>query len=204
MNTPEICAYLSQADSIMAAIISRYPDFVIRVTPNQNLFESLCDAIISQQLSGKAAAAISKKFIALFDDIFPTPEILLEKSEETLRTAGLSGQKARYLQHIAQFWVARQLHQFDFAALSNDEILQLLTQIKGVGKWTVEMILMFTLYRPDVFSIGDLGIRKSIALHYGLDMNDKAFIAQATQIAEKWQPYRTIACRYLWLALDNR
>lgn len=204
MNTPEIKNHLSHTDPIMGQIINRYPDFSIQINKEQNLFESLCEAIISQQLSGKAAAAISKKFVALFDNSFPTPTLLLDQTEETLRTAGLSGQKARYLYNIARFWLDRNLAQCDFESLSNEEILTLLTEIKGVGKWTVEMILMFTLYRTDVFPIGDLGIRKSIAMHYNLDMDDKTFIAQATEIAQQWQPYRTVACRYLWLALDNR
>lgn len=204
MNTSEIRRYLADADPVMAQIIDRYPSFEIKMSADESIFESLCDAIISQQLSGKAAAAISKKTLALFGGVFPTPAQLLEKPEELLRTAGLSGQKARYLHNIARFWIARNLHSYDFAAQSNEEVLLLLTEIKGVGKWTVEMILMFTLYRSDVFPIGDLGIRKSIAMHYGLDMGAKTFIADATTIADQWQPYRTIACRYLWQALDNR
>ncbi len=203
MNTPAVRQYLSAADPVMAAIIESCPNFEISTPQQPTLYESLCRTIVSQQLSTKAAAVIYQRFLGLFHTGFPLPADLLATPEATLRSAGLSGQKARYLHNIAQFWIDRQLHDYDFAAQSDEAILSLLTEIKGVGKWTVEMILMFNLYRPDVFSIGDLGIRKSIAKRYGLDIADKMFVAQATDIARAWQPYRTVACRYLWHDLDN-
>ncbi|MBK8444851.1 MAG: DNA-3-methyladenine glycosylase 2 family protein [Sphingobacteriales bacterium] len=196
--------HLMLQDAVMARLIADYP-IEVHYEEAGDIYETLLDAIISQQLSVKAAAAIVKEFKALFGGYFPAPHLLLQHDTEFLRTAGISNQKAGYLLNIAHFWTDNNLQTFDFQQYSDDEVLQLLTQIKGVGCWTVEMILIFALYRNDVFSVGDLGIRKAVARHYEIaaPIESRAFAAEAAALSESWRPYRSYACRYLWASLDN-
>lgn len=206
MITEQAKVHLSAVDPIMAELISRCP-IGVEQREREDVFQSLCRAIIYQQLSGKAAAAIERKFLALFDHTFPLVPVLANAPVEQLRTAGLSGQKANYLGNIARFWQEQELHQFDWDKRSDDELIALLTQIKGVGKWTVEMLLIFTLQRPDVFPNADLGIKKSIARHYKSmkedDIMSRSFAQKMQTLSETWKPYRSTATRYLWRAIDG-
>ena len=164
----------------------------------------LCNSIMSQQLSTKVARVIHKRFLELFGNSQPTPQQILEVPFETLRGIGLSNAKTHYVRNVCQFFTDNKLTDAKFNRMSNEEIIDLLTQIKGVGKWTVEMILMFTLGREDVFAVDDLGIQQSITKLYKLDSSDKKSMKEKMlQISAKWMPYRTYACRYLWNWKDN-
>ncbi len=201
-NLSQIKHYLAEADPVMAKLIVQYPLQIPQQA--QPVYNDLCSAIISQQLSVKAAANIEHRYLQLFGGQHPHPPTLLETPIENLRACGISNSKANYLQNIARYWLQKQLHSWNWVDKANEEIINELTQIKGVGRWTADMVLMFTLLRPDVLPLGDLGIRKAIAQNYQLSLEDKDFLHKATQIAAVWQPYRTIACRYLWKSLDNK
>ncbi len=175
--------------------------------PAQNrIYVALLESIVSQQISVKAADAIFGRFCALFPDNYPQEDALLLKTADELRGAGLSFQKIKYLKCVAEFSL-RQLgatSAFDRAfldAMTDEEIVQYLLPIKGVGRWTVEMLLMFVLDRPDVFPIDDLIIRQRMMLAYPDQTNGltgKALYRVLQDIAKPWQPYRTTACLYLW------
>ena len=165
-----------------------------------DVYATLLDSITSQQLSVKAAATIHQRFLELFEDHYPDPNILIDLSPETLRQVGLSGQKSQYLRNTAAFFLENNLMQYNWRQHTEEEIVQLLTQIKGVGRWTVEMILMFSLHFPDVFPIDDLGIQQAIIKLYEIspDLKGKPLRKTMTEIAEPWRPYRSYASRYLW------
>lgn len=171
--------------------------------PETTVYGSLLRSIISQQLSVKAAATIYGRFVDLFDSKTPPPALILGKTMEELRAVGLSKQKAGYMQNIAHFAQQNNLDKIDWTTYSDEEIITLLTQIKGVGVWTVQMILMFTLQRPDVLPTADLGIQQAIQQLYGLDEKGKLLIAKMKEIAAPWSPYRTTACLYLWRWKDQ-
>jgi DNA-3-methyladenine glycosylase II len=165
---------------------------------SEDLYLSLLESIVSQQLSVKAADTIWGRFLALFPAGYPDPGQLLATAPEILRGAGLSGAKAAYLQNVAQFALTSGLGHAQISPLSDQELIQYLTQIKGVGKWTVEMQLIFALGHPDVFSVDDLAIRQVMVKCYGLTETGKPLYHTLHQIAEHWRPYRSWACRYLW------
>lgn len=169
---------------------------------DQELFPALLSAIVSQQLSIKAAATIRGRFLGLFKNSVPTAKALLKLKDDQLRAAGLSYQKAGYLKNIAAFSLKNTL---DYELLKNktdDELIDYLVQIKGVGRWTVEMLLMFHLGRKDVFPKDDLGIRNGIKALYHLSSEKKELFRDMERIAEAWRPYRTMACMYLWRYKD--
>jgi DNA-3-methyladenine glycosylase II len=183
---------------------------VIRVTElergrkDKDLYFALLRAIVGQQLSVKAAVTIWKRFLALFPDDYPSPEQVLQMPADSMRAAGLSFQKAGYLKNIAQFSIDKTLDYKKLQKLSDDELVEYLVQIKGVGRWTAEMILMFTLQREDVFPKDDLGIQTGISRLYGLKVSDKKkLFKQMDKISESWRPYRTLACLYIWRFKDD-
>jgi DNA-3-methyladenine glycosylase II len=197
---PEILAHLSK-DKKLKAVIEKQG--VISYTTHSDLYTSLLSSIVSQQLSVKAADTIWNRFAGLFPNQDPLPRLVLKKTPEQLRAVGLSFQKAGYIQNIARFAID---HGFDHAVLKkmdDDELVEHFTQIKGVGKWTVQMLLMFTMGRMDVFPEDDLGIQMGIKKIYGLSSEKKELKADMHRIAAKWSPYRTIACRYVWKHKDN-
>ncbi|MFM9950438.1 MAG: DNA-3-methyladenine glycosylase family protein [Saprospiraceae bacterium] len=163
-----------------------------------DLYAELVESIIYQQLSIKAAATIHKRFLGLFPEGYPVPEALVKLDTELLRGVGLSYQKANYVRNVAEFFMAENLIGYNWNDHEDEEILRRLTQIKGVGRWTVEMILMFTLKRPDVFPMDDLGVQNSMIKLYGLTETGKALRQRMIEIAETWRPYRSWACVYLW------
>jgi len=163
-----------------------------------DLYAELVESIIYQQLSIKAAATIHKRFLGLFPEGYPAPEALVKLDTELLRGVGLSYQKANYVRNVAEFFMAENLIGYNWDDHEDEEILRRLTQIKGVGRWTVEMILMFTLKRPDVFPMDDLGVQNSMIKLYGLTETGKALRQRMMEIAETWRPYRSWACVYLW------
>jgi DNA-3-methyladenine glycosylase II len=167
-----------------------------------DVYKDLLRAIISQQLSLKAAATIYGRFLNLFENQNPLPESISNLSIEALRSVGLSKQKAEYVQNVASYFRQEQIKPWQ--ELSDEEVLQELTSIKGVGKWTAEMILIFSLDRKDIFPIDDLGIRQMMIKLYEVETSSPKETAQKlTAIAEKWRPYRSIACFFLWQFKDG-
>ena len=163
-----------------------------------DIYYNLIRAIVYQQLSGKAAATIHGRFLDLFPEAYPYPESLLEFDLPTLRSAGLSRQKASYIQNVAEFFQRENLLGKDLANMEDEAVIQFLTQIKGVGRWTVEMLLMFTLNRPDILPLDDLGIQQAIQLLHGFEDKGRSLKKRMLEIAEDWRPYRTYASLYLW------
>ncbi len=184
-------------DPVIQKLIKKYGD----LTWNKkeiNLFESLIESIISQQLSIKASDTIFSRFKNLFK-AFPTPKEILKTSDEKLRSVGLSGSKAKYIKSLSEFIEKKDLVLENLKNLEDEEVITELTKVKGIGRWTAEMILIFTLRRPDIFSIGDLALRKAVSRLYSVDIND---LAKIKKISLKWIPYRSTASRYLWKSLE--
>lgn len=162
-------------------------------------FLDLTEIVTGQQLSMKAADAIFKRLLGLFPDK-PTPKQILTLSADQLRAIGYSRPKASYLHNIALAVEKGSLPIDQLDTLTDDKISTAVTAIKGLGPWSAEMFLMFSLKRPDIFSVGDLGIRTAISRLYHLDREDKPAIIK---LSENWRPFRTYACRYLWASLDS-
>ena len=173
------------------------------IETHNDIYADLLGSIISQQLSVKAAATIESRFLDLFPNRNPSPEYVITLSPEILRGVGLSGQKASYIRNIAAYWIEKQANIKDWMAMSDDDIIAELTQIKGVGKWTVQMILMFRLNRLDIFPIDDLGIRQGMIKLYGIEETGRELIKRLHEIAESWRPYRSVACRHIWKWKDT-
>lgn len=164
------------------------------------LYGELVESIIGQQLSGKAADTIFKRFLALYKGSkFPRPDELLKTDVEKLRSAGMSYSKTAYIKNIASAFKNKELDVEKLKKMSDADVIKILTKIKGVGNWTAEMILIFTFKREDVFSLGDAGLRKAIKNLYKIE-KDKDILA----LSEKWKPKRSYACWYLWRSLENR
>ncbi|MEP6595569.1 MAG: DNA-3-methyladenine glycosylase 2 family protein [Ginsengibacter sp.] len=165
----------------------------------KDVYLHLCASILSQQLSTKVAKVFHQRFLNLYTTKNPAPREILETPFETLKGIGLSNAKAKYLHNVCIFFIENKITDARLYKMSNEEVIDLLTQIKGVGRWTVEMILMFTLGREDVFAIDDFGIQQSITKLYKLGGTDKKLMKEKILlISSKWSPYRTYACRYLW------
>ena len=189
-------------DKKLKKILDLQEPFVLQ--PRKKVYLHLCASIISQQLSTKVAKVIYQRFLNLFGTKEPLAEQISAIPVETLRGIGFSNAKASYVHNVCKFFVEHKLTDARLHKMSNEEVIDLLTQIKGVGKWTVEMILMFTLGREDVFAVDDLGIQQSITKLYKLDSSDKKLMKEKMlEISVKWSPYRTYACRYLWGWKDN-
>ena len=165
----------------------------------KNVCLNLCKSIVSQQLSTRVAEVIYARFLHLYKNKRPNPQQIINTPVEQLRSAGLSNAKANYLQNVCRFFIEEKLTDAILHKMSDEEVIEKLTQIKGVGKWTVEMILMFTLGREDVFAMDDLIIQQRFALLYKADVADKkALREKMIKVSATWSPYRTYACRYLW------
>jgi DNA-3-methyladenine glycosylase II len=193
--------HLSSHDPILAKIIASYkqPDFM----PHNNYYQALVDSIISQQLSVKAAASIEKRFKDSFDGDFPTPEQLLSRDIEQLRSLGLSRPKASYIQDLAQKIIDGTVEFSTIDTLSNDEITTELTKVKGIGEWTAHMFLLFCMGRSDVLPVGDLGIRNGIKKLYDFDHVPTPDEVREVAMKHGWHPYESTASWYIWQSLDN-
>jgi len=190
-----------QKDKKMAKIIKE-PLPALQLHPNIPL--RLMASIMSQQLNTKVAKVIYKRFLEIYGGEEPEPQQVLDTDFDTLRAVGLSNAKVRYVQNVADFCIEHTITDTKLLALSNSEIIELLTQIKGVGKWTVEMLLMFSLGREDVFAVDDLGIQQAMVKAYKIPAEDKKLVKEKMlQISAKWKPYRTYACLHLWNWKDN-
>ncbi len=170
----------------------------IKLQRSDNVYLRLIESIISQQLSVKAADTIFARLLKLYGGLEPTPEQLLATSADDLRGVGLSRPKASYLHNVARFHLEEGMDIDILERLTDDEVVEYLTRIKGVGRWTVEMLLMSVLAREDVFAIDDIGIQNAMVRIYGLNRKHKRFRKKMLLISESWRPYRTYACYYLW------
>jgi DNA-3-methyladenine glycosylase II len=170
----------------------------------KNVCVRLCASIMSQQLSTKVAEVIYKRFLELYGEE-PTPQQILDTAPDVLRAIGLSNAKVSYIHNVARYIMENNINDKKLYKMSNEEIVELLTAIKGVGRWTVEMLLMFTLGKEDVFAVDDLGIQQAMAKIYKLDLTDKkASKEKMLKISARWSPYRTYACFYLWNYKDGK
>ncbi len=171
----------------------------------KNVYLHLCYSIMSQQLSTKVADVFHRRFLELYAGKEPTAQQISVTPFETLRGIGLSNAKANYVLNVCNFFIEEKITDAKLHKMSNEEVIKYLTQIKGVGQWTVEMVLMFTLGREDVFALDDLGIQQAICKLYKIDAADKkAMKEKMLVISKKWSPYRTYACRYLWGWKDTK
>jgi DNA-3-methyladenine glycosylase II len=171
---------------------------------HKNIPVRIMASIMSQQLSTKVAAVIFKRFLQLYNGKEPKPQQVLDTPATTLRSIGLSNAKVSYVHNVAAFCIEHKITDKKLLAMDNDEIIDLLVQIKGIGRWSVEMLLMFTLGREDVFAVDDLGIQQAMCKLYKLDFeNQKEMKEKMLKISAKWSPYRTYACLHLWRWKDN-
>ena len=194
-------AHLSK-DRKLAKFIAQHEPFILQ--SHKNICLRLCASIMSQQLSTKVAQVLYRRFLELYGGNEPTPEQIVVTPFEKLRAIGMSNAKTQYVLNVAQFAIDHKLDDRKLKKMSDEEIIELLTQIKGVGRWTVEMLLMFTLGRGDIFSIDDYGIQTAMKKIYKLDdSNKKDFKQKLLRISGKWSPYRTYACLHLWHWKDN-
>ncbi len=191
-------ADLSQSDPIMAAIIARYPNEAMQ--GKANAFLTLMRSITGQQISVKAADAIWARLeLACKGNV--EPHVIKKLDEPTLRLIGYSRQKVSYLHSLAEFFITRQHLERDWATMSDEQVLKDITQIKGIGVWTAEMFLMFHLLRPNILPLGDIGLINAASKFY--NGGTKMAHAEVTLLAEKWQPWRTVATWYLWRTYDD-
>ena len=187
-------------DTILKALIDRFG--AINYKPPPDRFTNLVSEIIGQQLSSKAANTIYSRFLTLFPNKKLTPDLILAQSLESLRGIGTSWAKARSLHDLSQKVLAKTIQLDKLDSLSDEEVIAHLTQVKGIGRWTAEMKLMFTLQRPDILPLDDVGIQNAFVKHYRFK-KDKRLKTKMLKTAKSWRPYRTIACWYLWKSLDN-
>lgn len=175
-----------------------------KVSKSKDVLYYLVASIMSQQLSAKVASTIKQRFLALYDGRIPTAEEVAATPFESLRSIGLSNAKVRYVHNVAQFAVENGMDLRKLNKMDNEAVIAWLTQIKGVGRWTAEMLLMFGLGREDIFAIDDWGVQNAMIHIYKLDPTDKkAFREELLRISAKWSPYRTYACMHLWRWKDN-
>jgi 3-methyladenine DNA glycosylase/8-oxoguanine DNA glycosylase len=191
---------LARRDPILRDLMRRHGPCGLAESQHIDPFVALLHAIISQQLSTKAAATIAGRVEALMDGT-PTPARAAAVTDQQLRVAGLSGQKVRYLRDLCARIDAGALPLDALDHMTDEEVIETLTQVKGIGRWTAEMFLMFRLHRPDVLPLGDLGIIKAVQRVYRLRKVPSP--ARLLRLGESWRPYRSVACWYLWASLDN-
>ncbi|MFI5172488.1 MAG: DNA-3-methyladenine glycosylase family protein [Chitinophagales bacterium] len=196
----EYIGHLSK-DKKLKLLIETHGPFKLKKEKNICLF--LCYSIMSQQLSTKVVKVFHQRFIDLFSGKEPTAHQIASTKFETLRAIGLSNAKASYVLNVANFEIEKGMGNTILGKMSNEEVIAYLTEIKGVGRWTVEMLLMFALGREDVFSPDDLGIQTAMIKIYKMNYQDKKeLLSKMKKKAEKWAPYRTFACLYLWRYKD--
>jgi DNA-3-methyladenine glycosylase II len=184
-------------DFILKQVIEN-SDFEIKPSLELNVYTFLLRSIVSQQLSIKVAKIIFNRFLNLFPDRYPNNDLLLKMDNSILRNVGISFRKISYLKNVAEFSKNNNLDFEYIQQKTDDELIKTLTQIKGIGKWTVQMALMFPLNRPDVFPVDDLGIQTKIKYLYNITSKNKEMKTDLEKISENWKPYRTLACKFLW------
>lgn len=194
--------YHLKKGSHLKGLIARYPEPEFnRGQKGLSAFQALIRAIVFQQLSGKAAATILNRFLIIYDKKFPTPEELLKTPKAKIRSAGISSQKASYLRDLAEKFLDGTVNPKRFKTMTDEQIYEHVVQVKGIGPWTTDMFLMFTLGRPDILPTGDLGIQKGMQKLFKL--KELPTPEKMRSLAEPWKPYRTVACWYLWRLADE-
>jgi DNA-3-methyladenine glycosylase II len=189
-------------DKVMKRLIKDHGD--MELVKKKNAYLHLCLSILSQQLSTKVARVIRDRFLDLYEGKFPTPQQIVDTPVTTLRGIGFSNAKASYIHNVARFAMEQGMEDRKLNKMSDEEVIDHLVPIKGVGRWTVEMLLIFTLGREDVFAVDDLGIQNAMVNLYGIDKTDKKKMkAEMLEIAERWRPFRSYACLHLWRSLDS-
>ena len=197
----EYIIHLSKDKKLKKLVAAAEPH---QLKKRKNICTYLCASIMSQQLSVKVADVIYKRFIALYDGKEPTPQQILDTPFENLRGIGLSNAKVGYVKNVAQFEIEFGMDAKKLGKMTNEEVIAYLVVIKGVGRWTVEMLLMFALGREDVFAVDDLGIMNAMVNLYKIDTADKKKVKEdMLRLSAKWSPYRTYACVHLWRWKDN-
>lgn len=195
-------AALSQADPVMAGVIGRVGPCQLGMQRRKQYFRSLVEAIIYQQLTGKAAATILGRFRSLYPHgRFPTASAIWETPDRQLRRVGLSSVKISYLKDLSRRVLDGSFPLRRVSAMEDEEVIRHLTQVKGIGRWTSEMFLIFTLGRPDILPVGDLGIRKAVQRNYGMKTLPSPHALE--RMGQKWRPYRSVAAWYLWASVDG-
>ena len=192
---------LAHNDPVMAGFMLKYGPCTLK--PHTRHWEELASSIVSQQLSVKAAQTIWLRFLSLFDDTMPTPEKVLQTDGSELRAVGLSHRKISYIKDLATHIIDGRLEIDFLSALPNHVIITELTNVKGIGVWSAHMFMIFSLARPDILAWGDLGIRKSVMKNYGLETMPDQKALETLSIEKGWTGAESIACWYLWKALDN-
>ena len=185
-------------DVKLKSLIDKYPK--PKFSPNKNYFDALSKSIIYQQLSGKVAKIIYNRFLSLFVNKIPDPAQYQKLENINLKNIGLSKQKISYISNVSLFFLSVE-NNIQFETDSESDITQKLISIKGIGQWTIDMFMMFTLCKTDILPVGDLGIKKAFMELYHL--KEYPSISFMKKKAENWQPYRTIACCYLWMIVDD-
>jgi len=198
MSHKEATNFLKK-DPKLAKIIKQVGDYNVKITKNR--YQSLVEAIIAQQLSGSAAGAILKKFKKLYKAKFPKPIEVIKTSDSKLRLAGLSKMKVSYIKDLSKKIEKNQLNMRKISTQNDEYVIEQLTSVRGIGRWTAEMFLIFSLGRLDILPVGDLGLKKGIQLMYSF--NDLPNEKEIEQLAETWRPYRTVATWYLWKSLQK-
>lgn len=189
-------------DAKLKILIKQHGTF--KLQKQKNLYLYLCYSIMSQQLSTKVAKVIRQRFLALYGNQEPTAQQIADTPFEKLRATGMSNAKVSYVQNVARFEMEHGMGHKKLSKMDNEEVIAYLTQIKGVGRWTTEMLLMFALCREDVFAPDDLGLQQAVTGLYDLrHRKKKTMQAAIIKIAGQWSPYRTYACMYLWRWKDN-
>ena len=206
-SVPTVSAHdeLAASDPVMAGLVARFGELSYetrrRGRPQLDSYGTLVRAIVAQQVSAKAAAAIFDRLLGLFDGRTPTPAQIVEIETERLREAGLSGRRVEYLRDLAHHVRSGELELDRLPTMSDQEVIEEITAVRGLGIWTAQVFLMFHLERPDVLPTGDLGIRRAVQSEYGLpELPDHD---RLIELAEPWRPHRTLACIYLWESLHN-
>jgi DNA-3-methyladenine glycosylase II len=192
---------LARRDPVIRDLMRRFGECGLARAQRTDPFRALLHAIIAQQLSTKAAATIEGRFAALFEGR-PTAAAIAAMPDARLRAVGISPQKLGYIRDLCARTLDGSLALYALNALPDEEVIAALTSVKGIGRWTAEMFLMFRLHRPDVLPIGDLGIVKAVQRAYKLRLAPTP--VRLTRLGENWRPYRSVACWYLWASLDNK
>lgn len=188
-------------DAVLTRIIENLEP-LIPIVPYTDIYPSLIRSIISQQLSTKAAASIHQRFLEFVGEDHDK-QTFISINDDSLRSLGLSYSKIKYIKNIVQFFLDNPTFDSDITSMADEEIIEKLVQIKGVGVWTVQMLLIFTLGSEDVLPLDDLIVRKGIIYHYGLDETAKDIKQQCMNVGENWKPYRSTGSRYMWAAKDQ-
>ena len=193
--------HLERADPVLATIIEAVGPYRLQLRTEGTHFQALTRSIVFQQLSGKAAGTILSRFNDLYPDRSPTPETVLATSDEQLRSVGLSRQKIGYMRDLASKVASGELPLDRIDEMDDEDLIVHLVQVKGIGRWTAQMFLMFRLGRPDVLPELDLGIQNAIKKAYR--KRKRPMPKDVKKIGAKWSPYSSVACWYLWRSLDN-